>query len=140
MASIGKILTPESFLRALHEQGKKQEAALGRGLKKAGLFLQRESQKVVPVDFGNLKASAYTRSVGTLPAPEVIVGYTAAYAAFVHENVAEVLKGQPRPKPHKGLYWGPAGAGSKFLEKPVRQNVKKINQIVADEVKKSKSK
>ena len=35
--------------------------SLTTGLKIAGAFLQRKSQQVVPVEFGNLKASAFTR-------------------------------------------------------------------------------
>lgn len=68
---------------------KKNEIARGmeRGLMKAGLFLQRESQKIVPVDTGNLKNSAYTRKTGSGFSTTVNVGYTAEYAIYVHENL-----------------------------------------------------
>lgn len=39
----------------------KLTGSLLKGLLVGGLFLQRESQKEVPVDTGNLKASAFTR-------------------------------------------------------------------------------
>ncbi len=55
-----------------------------RGLRKGGLLVQRESQKLVPVDQGNLKNSAYTEMVGPLV---VQVGYTADYALYVHEDM-----------------------------------------------------
>ena len=61
---------------------------LTRGLKKCGLLLQRESMKIVPVDKGNLKASVFTRSENdNTPFVVVYVGYTAAYAIYVHENL-----------------------------------------------------
>lgn len=57
----------------------------------------------------------------------VVVGFTAAYALYVHENM-EIwppgmrLKGKPRKPPGKGLYWDPQGiAGPKFLEGPARE-------------------
>mgnify|MGYP006275049749 CR=1 FL=1 len=39
----------------------KRKATLEQGLLIAGLHLQGESQKLVPVDTGNLRASAFTR-------------------------------------------------------------------------------
>ena len=101
---------------------------VNRGLYKAGLFLQAKSQKLVPVNTGNLKASAFTR----LAAGRVSVGYTAGYAVFVHEAVKMKLKGKPRPN-NKGKFWDPQGKGqAKFLEAPFRNeaNRRSIIQIV----------
>jgi len=51
----------------------------------------------------------------------VVVGFTATYALYVHENMEMKLKGLPRPK-GRGLYWDPQGiAGPKFLEGPARE-------------------
>jgi len=80
--------------------------ALRIGLFKAGLFLQRESQKIVPVETSNLKGSATTRAVGQGKKVEVLVGYGAAYAVFVHEDL------EARHKP---------GKTAKFLERPLRE-------------------
>ena len=46
--------------KIIHEVIKKGGTIL-QGLLTAGMRLQRESQKLVPVDTGNLKASAFTR-------------------------------------------------------------------------------
>lgn len=57
----------------------------------------------------------------------VIVGYTAAYAIFVHEHREMKLKGQLRgakrgQKGFRGRFWDPQGRGqSKFLEQPFRE-------------------
>jgi len=120
-------------------KGEKSRLAAGcaRGLKKAGLMLQRESVYLVPVDFGPLKASAYTRAEGTGFNTVVAVGYTASYALRVHELVAMKLKGLPRQAPSRGNYWDPAGRGqAKFLEQPVRAFGKTLYQVVTDEMKK----
>jgi hypothetical protein len=66
----------------------------------------------------------------------VIVGYTAAYALFVHEKVEMKLAGLPRVG-GKGLYWDPQGrAQAKFLETPARM----CQEQIADIVRKSFSK
>ncbi len=69
----------------------------------------------------------------------VLVGYTAAYALFVHESVEMKLKGQKRPKPHKGSYWDPKGAQAKFLENPARENRKEYVKIIRTAAKATKS-
>jgi len=122
MPEIGAITGIKEVLARMHEASEKMGRGCARGLKKAGLRLQRESQRLVPVDYGVLKASAFTRSEGEGFGTAVTVGYTAAYAVYVHENVEMKLKGEPRNPPHKGRYWDPQGRGqSKFLEEPVRR-------------------
>jgi len=59
-----------------------------------------------------------------------IVGYTANYALFVHENLEMRLKGVPRPS-GLGVYWGPNG-GPKFLEGPFRMYQSYVAQMVKD--------
>lgn len=90
------------------------------GLLKAGLFVQAISQAVVPVKFGILKNSAFTRPKGSGASYSVLVGYTASYAIYVHENL------EARHKP---------GKIAKFLEQPMRENADKIVGIVAGSVK-----
>lgn len=100
------------------------------GMKTAGVYLQGESQLLVPVDFGVLKASAFTRAEGTGFGVVVFVGYTAFYAMYVHEMVEMKLKGQPRRAPSKGNYWDPAGRGqAKFLEAPARDTSRRTTMM-----------
>jgi hypothetical protein len=109
---------------------KGSQAQLGglvpKGLAAMGLFLQGKSQLLVPVDFGILKASAFTRSAGKGAATIVSVGYTASYAMFVHEmpsgqDPARFGRERKVNDPTRGSFWDPAGRGqSKFLEAPSR--------------------
>jgi hypothetical protein len=62
--------------------------------------------------------------------PSVLVGYEAAYALAVHEDVEMKLRGQPRPS-GIGEYWGPHGQ-AKFLETPARRNAAIYAAIVKD--------
>ncbi len=133
---IGKVTGLEQILANLKMRNEQIAAGISRGVKLAGLALQRESQTLVPVDFGVLKASAFTRAEGSGYSTKVTVGYTAAYAIYVHENVEMKLKGLPRQKPHKGFYWDPQGKGqSKFLEEPARRLAPQLRQIILDSAK-----
>lgn len=87
------------------------------GLKRAGLFIQRESQKIVPVDTGALKNSAFTRADGRGWNTLVQVGYTQGYAIYVHENLEAKHK---------------KGKVAKYLEKPVREHKDQILKIIRD--------
>lgn len=91
------------------------------GLLRAGLFLKRESQMIVPVDKSFLKNSAdlITRLEGTGFESEMTVGYGQDYAVFVHENM------EARHKP---------GTSAKFLEKPIRQKSGRMAEIVQDAI------
>lgn len=89
-----------------------------RGMKKAGLFLQRKSQEVVPVDTGHLKSSAFTRGEGEGKNFIVIVGYTASYAIYVHEN--------PNAFHLPPTQW-------KFLEDPAKRYRREMHLIIARE-------
>jgi hypothetical protein len=81
---------------------------------------------------------------GVETTPSVIVGYTASYALFVHENIEMKWRGLPRKPnpPHKGNYWDPAGRGqSKFLEQPAREivNSHRATDILVTALKKKVS-
>jgi len=82
---------------ALQKQNETMGKNLEKVLKKSGLNIQRASQLMVPVNFGILKSSAFTRSEGTGVKTVVSIGYTARYALYVHEAVDMKLKGKPRP-------------------------------------------
>lgn len=99
------------------------------GLFAAGLFIQGESQKQVPVDTGHLRGSAYTRrDPGGRPTVEV--GYGASYAAAVHEMEVK-HRGEPRRHgTRKGRSW--EVGKPKYLEDPLRENHDEILGIIAD--------
>jgi hypothetical protein len=105
------------------------------GAVKAGLLLQRESQRLVPVEYSVLKNSAYTRSIGVGLNATVYVGYTASYALTVHE-AAGTLRGLGVPRPSgKGNYWDPSPqAQPKFLEQPARALAPKMRAIIIKEM------
>lgn len=129
-----------------------------KGLKEGGKYLQRESQAIVPVHLGPLKASAFTRHFGSGWDTDVIVGYTAGYAVYVHENLDAAhgrdfntkyadriaSKGKTNKQGKTTWkakdYWHPRGEEqqAKFLEKPAREKRLSIFKIIANEILKGK--
>lgn len=66
--------------------------------------------------------------------PSVVVGYTAAYALFVHENRERKLDGKARPS-GLGVYWGPKGRPG-FLLDVMREMTDKLREVVVQASKK----
>lgn len=122
MTIITKLTGLEEIRKNLKVAENRVIRAFIRGMIKAGLHLQRESQKIVPVDTGVLRASAFTRREGVSSQTEVKVGYTAAYAIFVHED----LTAQHKP-----------GKSAKFLEIPARENRREFIRIIKQEIERA---
>jgi len=113
--------------RAITAHKKKTAKGLRVGLLRAGLFLQRESQEIVPFDKGFLKASGgarygWPREEGVGFDIAVAVGYSANYALYVHENLTA------RHDP---------GKQAKFLEQPLREKMDRIGAIVVEAVERA---
>jgi len=122
VASMIKITGMSRVLSNLKKSKLTIAVGVARGLKQGGLFLQRESQKIVPVDTTNLKGGAFTRNIGGNGFDaDVVVGYVADYAVYVHENL------QAKHKP---------GKQAKFLEQPAREKRGEIIKIIEKEARK----
>jgi hypothetical protein len=103
-----------------------------RGVWKGALIVRRDSALRVPVEYGNLRASAYITPLGTaLQQGYVEVGFSAEYAVHVHENLQQKWAGRPRAS-GKGVYWGPKGE-PKFLENSFNENKDAIVATAAAE-------
>lgn len=109
--------------KELKALAKEAPAAVRRGSFAGGLVIQKASENNTPVEYGNLRGSAYTQRT----ALGAEVGHTSAYALFVHENMEQKLKGEPRPS-GLGTYWNPGGP--KFLERAVNENEQEVVDIV----------
>ena len=109
-----------ALAKMVPEVTKEAEAGIFAG----GFIIQAEAQKNAPREYGDLARSAYNRKRqgGTE------VGFDAAYALYVHENMEQKLKGQPRPS-GLGTYWNPGGP--KFLERAVNEKAKDVLDEVA---------
>ena len=139
------------FIVKLKAAKPKMGVAVGRGLKRAGTHLQGVSQKIVPVEQGPLKGSAFTRNVGgTGWDTDIVVGYTASYAVFVHEDL-EAAHGATFNQKHakeianattkaqKKVFFnrGP-NQRAKFLEEPARTTVPEMMKLIELETRQVK--
>ena len=121
MAKLIKITGMSRVLANLKRSKSATAAGVERGLKQAGLFLQRESMLIVPIDKDILRPGAFTRNVGGSGFDaDVVVGYVADYATYVHEDL------QAKHKP---------GKQAKYLEQPAREKKGEIVKIIKEEVR-----
>lgn len=88
-----------------------------KGIEAAAVFVKGQSQKLTSIKEGNLIRTAFNKSIGTLKEPAQAVGYTADYAAAVHEMPDDTK-------------WNRPGAENEFLSKSVVNNLTKILNII----------
>jgi HK97 gp10 family phage protein len=121
MKTTARVTGARIIIKNLDAQLEQVQFKTRSGLRAAALVIRAESQKLCPVDTGNLINSAYTdlyREGDNLIAE---IGYAASYAAFVHENTGATFR-----KP---------GAEPKFLEKAIDRNRADILRIIKERAK-----
>lgn len=98
----------------------------------AGSIIGGYATLMTPIDTSNLVNSQY-RTVSK-DGTKVIaaIGYTAKYAAAVHEAPGS-LKGRPRMN-GRGNYWDP-DANPKFLEQAATENMQEIDSAIKKAMK-----
>lgn len=115
-------------LRRLNDEIHKIQGRTRTGVRAAALKVRRRSQELVPVDTGNLKGSAYTEVFDGPKGPAAEIGFTAAYAPFVHEMEVK-HPGRPRTSgTKKGVYW--EVGQPKFLETALHELQREIIETI----------
>jgi hypothetical protein len=100
------------------------KAIEGRSLKGMGLAVMairndmETTPPLVPIDTGNLRASWFAEPLSLPTGPAVIFGFSANYAAYVHELL--------------GAHFQRPGAGPKFLQAHLRRTKERTLRIIAD--------
>jgi len=89
-----------------------------KALKEVSLDLQGKSQRLAPVDLGDLRGSAYTEVKGL----NAEIGFSEPYALRQHEEVG---------------YNHPGGGEAKYLETPYKNNLNKYIQHISKAIKKA---
>lgn len=87
-------------------------------------------RKVTTVGVGELvaKLTRFGNAIRTETRAHVNVGYTAEYAAPLHQKKEMKWQGLPR-RSGIGVYWGPSGK-PKFLSDPATQNKREIAEAI----------
>lgn len=146
MAKLTNISGLDKVLRNLGKVKGDIAAGVGRGLKRGGLHLLKATNKYTPVQLGNLRNSKFIRNVGgTGFLTDIVVGFTADYAVYVHEDLEKAhgrafnVKHRTEIAAAKGTSRGTAAGGmfergedqqAKFLEKPAREERRTILKII----------
>lgn len=112
---------------------------LEQGVKRSALILYSESQKLVPVDTGNLKANSRVRLVRGGRKASAVIEYLQNYAMFVHENL-DALHGADYNAAYSDVEGeklrGPRQQ-AKFIETPAKDTGvrKRMSDAVASSIK-----
>lgn len=94
------------------------------GLDAGAEVARRAAVTRTPIEEGGLRAGFRITGETYKSNARVVLANVEEYAAYVHEQTAEKLRGQKRPGGRRGHYWD--GGESKFLEKGVYHNVEDI--------------
>ncbi len=146
MAAKCTVLGLQPLLRKLKKLNEVTKQKVSAGLAEAGGVLLSASKDIVPRQTGNLAGSGFVRSgpVDTSGIRTTRVGYTAAYAVFVHEDLTKA-HGKDFNVKHADEIANPNRAHTvksgnfnrgdeqqaKFLERPMRDMRKELLEIVA---------
>jgi hypothetical protein len=104
-------------MRNLNREIQNIEGDIDDGLLAAAIFVEGESNEIVPHDTGNLLNSSFHRV--NRQTHTATVGYTSRYAPYVHEM------------PRTFNYTKP-GTGPKFLQRSIAENQTRILSIIAN--------
>ena len=146
MAKLTKVTGMQGVLRKLSSAKGVIASNVGRGLKKGGLHLLAATDKYTPVQLGNLRNSKFCRNVGGFGFDvDIVVGFTANYAATVHEDMEKAhgekfnirhaeeiaaAAGTPRGTAKGGMFMRGEDQQAKFLERPAREERRPILKII----------
>lgn len=129
----------EKVLANLKELGEAEPNTMLGALFEEGTMLLNESQDLVPVDLGPLRASGTVQEDKAASAPTVLVGYGGAavpYALSVHENPRSGKTGGVSPSGQKYQHWAKVGQW-KYLETPFKARTKGFTSRIAGYLKRS---
>ena len=140
-----KVQGLNTVLKNMRRASDKLSGSYSRGLKRAGALVLRRSQKIVPVEWGNLKGSGFVRALGEGFHTKVVIGYTAEYAIYVHENTNAAHGEEYNRKYAREISAHLAGyhrrgkdQQAKFLEKAFLESIDDILRIMHSEMSKTK--
>ncbi|MCK5641220.1 MAG: hypothetical protein KAJ19_10495 [Gammaproteobacteria bacterium] len=114
---VGIDAASKMMMESLSKEIKKIEGDIDDGMEAVAKFVMGKAQELTPVQFGILIGSAFSDFIRRGRKSIARVGYTALYAAAVHE--------MPRT-----THFRKAGAENKFLEKAVLRNTRMILRLI----------
>ena len=126
MRKESKISGMNEVMRNLNAEIQAIKGRSANGLIQAGMLVRRDMEvtpPVIPVDTGNLRASWFTTLIRNLNLVGLTLGFSANYAAAVHEMGLS--------RNGNEIQWKKPGSGPKFFEMAMKRNEKPMLQILA---------
>jgi hypothetical protein len=120
--SIVAITGIDSVLAQINRRVAAMKAKSRGAMREAVLLVRGRSQRLTPVDTGNLKGSAYTEVSAKISSVTGVIGYQAFYAVYVHERVQHGSRSQRFNVQHKT-------GQAKFLETALKESERDIVDI-----------
>jgi hypothetical protein len=110
-------IVKDTILRDMNKAVRQIKGRTLRGVLRAAQLIRRRAVQMTPVDTGNLRSGSYVDGV-VVPhfGPMAEVGFTAAYAPFVHEINKNYVTGQ----------W-------KFLQTALHESQKDVLRVIREE-------
>jgi len=93
-------------------------------------YARGEAKERTPVEDGDLRAGYVITSEMLKTKSKTVLANTVDYAARVHEQTEEKLRGLPRPGNRRGRFWD--GGESKFLEKAAYNDKSTLLDVARD--------
>jgi len=121
MVKTGKILGIEKVSKNLNLKLTEYKAVSMRGMIESAALIRYDMEKTppyIPIDTGNLRASWSVNSVYVGKNPVVVMGFSAEYAVYVHENMEPAVN------------WGRPGSGPKFFEAAFKRNKQAMLKLI----------
>lgn len=118
MAVAAGITGLDAVLRNINREVKQMKRGSAGALRRAALIVKGEALPLTPIDTGNLRAGCFTDVHDSWQGPYAVIGYTAAYAPFVHERTD--LKHNPPTQ-------------AKFLEQALKNTEDQITAVLRSE-------
>lgn len=126
MAVRGGLDGIDNVMANLNKSLKKLESLALPGMIQAAAHVRRDMEvtsPTIPIDTSNLRSSWTVNSGRSFKGPFVVMGFTALYAAAVHEMIGE------------NINWNRPGSGAKFFEAALTRNKDEILNIIGGYMK-----
>jgi len=126
----------DALNKSLNKELERNKLQSLNGFTRVGALINREVMTVsptVPIDEGNLRGSWFTEFMTDIVTRNTGMrfGFSANYAAYVHERVEGAPWGDGVVGP---INWNAPGSGPKFLEAAIKRNPGKILLIMGEEI------
>lgn len=118
----------DKVMKNLNKEIQAIEGRTMKGLIEAAVLIRYDMDKtppLIPIDTDNLRGSWYATPIPGWISHKIalMMGFTANYAAYVHEMIGPTTTG-------KKINWNRPGSGPKFFEATLKRNRGKILTII----------